>query len=129
METKIATNENQSKKLIELGIDVHTADMYYYKENVFNNALATFNGALLVKGNSKPEVEYTIPAWSLSALIELMPKYLLNDDDEEFGLEIVTTYKNEYEVCYQELLPPIYNSSLFDAVFKTVCYLLENKLI
>lgn len=125
---QIATTIEQSKKLIELGIDVNTADMYYYKENVFNNALSTFNGALLVKGNSKPEVEYTIPAWSLSALIELMPKHLL-DDDEEFALEIYITYKNKYAVCYQELFPAIHSSSLFNVVFQTVCYLLKNKLI
>lgn len=64
METKIATSINQSNQLIELGIDINTADMYYYKENTFKNALATFNGKLLVKGNSKPRVEDTIPAWS-----------------------------------------------------------------
>lgn len=127
METKIATNENQSKKFIELGLSADTADMHYNKWD--NDEEEEYY--LKCGGLPKLEFKYAtnIPAWSLSALIELMPMYLLNDDDEEFGLEIVTTYKNEYKVCYQELLPPIYNSSLIDAVFEMVCYLLENKLI
>lgn len=122
--SQIATTIEQSKKLIKLGLSADTADMYYYNNDDIPQIISDIKS---LKENINPKF-YTL-AWSLSALIELMPKYLLNDDDEEFGLEIVTTYKNEYEVCYQELLPPIYNSSLFDAVFKMVCYLLENKLI
>ena len=58
----IATSINQSKKLIELGIDRETADMYYWesegKEYLYVGKCNDING---------------IPAWSLSALMELMP--------------------------------------------------------
>lgn len=117
--SQIATTIEQSKKLIELGIDVNTADMYYYKENVFNNALATFNGALLVKGNSKPEIEYTIPAWSLSALIEQIQDSAGLAKD--YGLWFC--YDNSKSHCTKHYNNPV------DAAFEMVCYLLENKLI
>lgn len=120
----VATTIEQSKKLIELGLSADSADMYYYNNDEIPQIISDIKS---LKENINPKF-YTL-AWSLSALIELMPKYLLNDDDEEFGLEIVTTYKNEYEVCYQELLPPIYSPSLFDAIFQMICYQLENKLI
>ena len=115
--SQIATTIEQSKKLIELGLSADTADMYYYKENVFNNALATFNGALLVKGNSKPEVEYTIPAWSLSALIELMPSVTLDSsNDHHYRLHCMEKFTE-------------WHKNIIDTVFEMVCYLLENKLI
>lgn len=123
---KIATTIEQSKTLIKLGVDANTADMHYSKWD--NDEEEEY----LLKCGKLPKLDFkyakNIPAWSLSALIELMPKHLL-DDEEEFALEIYTTYKNEYVVCYQELFPTIHSSSLFDVVFQTVCYLLENKLI
>ena len=117
--SQIATSINQSKTLIDLGIYVNTADMYYYKENIFNNALAIFNGKLLVKGNSKPEDEYTIPAWSLSALLELMPDWYMHSPNVACD-----TY-----CCRHIDGMEIYEDNPLDAAFEMVCYLLENKLI
>ena len=120
----IATTTEQSKKLIELGIDVHTADMYYYKENVFNNALATFNGALLVKGNSKPEVEYTIPAWSLSALLSLIKPVNENTYTIQGTLDggAIISFEEVTSIVFQE-------DNILDAVFEMVCYLIEMNLL
>ena len=119
----IATT-TESKKLIELGIDVHTADMYYYKENVFNNALATFNGALLVKGNSKPEVEYTIPAWSLSALLSLIKPVNENTYTIQGTLDggAIISFEEVTSIVFQE-------DNILDAVFEMVCYLIEMNLL
>lgn len=122
--TQIATTIEQSKKLIELGIDINTADMYYYKENIFNNALATFNGALLIKGNSKPEVEYTIPAWSLSALLSLIKPVNENSYTIQGTLDggAIISFEEVTSVMFQE-------DNILDAVFEMICYLIENKLI
>lgn len=121
---QIATTIKQSKKLIELGIDVNTADMYYYKENVFNNALATFNGALLVKGNSKPEVEYTIPAWSLSALLSLIKPVNENSYTIQGTLDggAIISFEEVTSIVFQE-------DNILDAVFEMVCYLIEMNLL
>ena len=69
--TKICTTIEQSQILNELGLDVNTADMYY-----------DVNGYGI---QGKPEVAVgkvwskDIPAWSLTALLNLMPK--LYDED------------------------------------------------
>ena len=67
--SKICTSQEQSKKLVELGIDVNTADMYY-DCNSYG-----------IQG--KPEVAVgkvwskDIPTWSLTALLKLIPKFSL----------------------------------------------------
>ena len=119
----IATNKNQSKKLIELGLDANTADMFYYKENIFNNALSVFNGQLLVRGNSELKEEDTIPAWSLSRLLELMPCLSLNKFFND-RWRCDTRYKDgDIRKFGEDADSPI------DAAYEMIVYLLENKLI
>ena len=123
----IATTIKQSKKLIELGIDVNSADMHWQYIEEDNGQLQWF---YFPKDFSINENE-SIPAWSLSALIELIPNKISISDDL-------------YYVCYKrnsaELRGPItWNGhqktkifkadNILDAVFEMVCYLLENKLI
>lgn len=102
--SKICTSQEQSKKLVELGIDVNTADMYY-DCNSYG-----------IQG--KPEVAVgkvwskDIPAWSLTALIGLIPKFSLEKDIS----------KNAgYELCYN------YNTTYYDepvdVAFEMICWL------
>lgn len=69
--SKICTDLEQSRKLVELGIEPNTADMlwgYYYNgENHCVPNIRPFRDAR----NEIPN-GYS-PAWSLSALLELMP--------------------------------------------------------
>ena len=109
---KICTSLEQSNKLIELGIDVSTADMYwwysgrrYYVESMDDN---DFNK------------ESDIPAWSLSALLELIPpgNILLRDalSGKYKCININTVDSNLYD-------NPV------DAAFEMVCWLKENEKI
>ena len=101
---KICTSIEQSKKLIELGIDINTADMYY---NVNSYGI-----------QSKPEVAIgkiwskDIPAWSLTALLKLIPK---------FSLEKNISNNAGYLLCYN------YNTTYYDepvdAAFEMICWL------
>lgn len=102
--SKICTSQEQSKKLVELGIDVNTADMYY-DCNSYG-----------IQG--KPEVAIgtvwskDIPAWSLTALLKLIPKFSLEKDisnNAEYEL-----HYNYNTVCYDE---PV------DAAFEMICWL------
>lgn len=73
---KICTSIEQSKKLIELGIDVNTADMYY------PNRVGIDNYALPIEyKNGLPLLSQEIPAWSLVALLGVIPsgKALIHD--------------------------------------------------
>ena len=83
---KICTSIEQSKKLIELGIDVNTADMYYHKvlpksdkiehtPKVGNplESLEWYNKGYTHFGKEPLNLEeYCVPAWSLSALLKLI---------------------------------------------------------
>lgn len=102
--SKICTSQEQSKKLVELGIDVNTADMYYDCNSYGIQ--------------SKPEVAIgtvwskDIPAWSLTALIGLMPKFSLEKDISiNAGYQLHYNYNTEY---YDE---PV------DAAFEMICWL------
>ena len=107
---KICTSIEQSKKLIELGVDVNTADMYY---DVNSYGI-----------QSKPEVAIgkvwskDIPAWSLTALIGLMPKFSLEKD---------ISNNAGYLLCYN------YNTTYYDepvdAAFEMICWLKKYKKI
>lgn len=121
METKIATNENQSKKLIELGINIDTADMHYSKWD--NDEEEEYH--LKCGGFPKLDFKYSknIPAWSLSKLLELMPyPSLHNFFNDEWRCDI------HYEDGDVRKFGEDADSPL-DAAFEMMCYLLENKLI
>ena len=80
---KICTSIEQSQKLIELGIDRNTADMLWTYDFTVND----INGLNVISENLKPE-EKDIPAWSLSALLGLMPKlYEFEDDPDDGGCQ------------------------------------------
>ena len=120
---KICTTLEQSKKLIELGIDVNTADMYYmYRhweidENTIgsqSDASIGFDSDFYYSANNGKTYHY-IPAWSLSALLELIPagNILLRD-------ALSKNYK-----CINTVDSDLYDNPL-DAVFEMVCWLKEN---
>ena len=123
---KICTTKEQSKKLIELGINVDTADMYY-----------DVNGYGI---QGKPEVAVgkvwskDIPAWSLSALLELIPPYLGKfNDGIDFGFSKSMNGK-WYSAHYIQLdnsglatfTKTVTGNTSVDAAFEMVCWLKEN---
>ncbi|MBD5240497.1 MAG: hypothetical protein HDS59_00190 [Barnesiella sp.] len=65
MNTQIATSLEQSQRLIACGVNPDSADMLLY-----NNALS-----VQVRGLGKIP-ECATPAWSLSALLELLPQII-----------------------------------------------------
>ena len=94
---KICTSINQSNKLIELGIDVNTADIYY----------TTFYGKVN-KHLPMPKEVYDIlncpinnnkvvPAWSLTALLNILP-YKIELSQDVIDVNGNIAYKNE---CYK----------------------------
>lgn len=109
---KICTTIEQSKKLIELGIDINTADMRY----------SPLNLDIPWVWVSKPLIEKdAIPAWSLSALLELMPKILLATPNP-----VCDKYH-----CYgfHQEFTETFGDTVIDAAFKMVVWLKENKYI
>jgi len=103
MEHKIATSVEQSKKLLELGIDKNTSDMYYW-----------CGEDLRIGGRKAQDDDYDVPAWSLTALLEMLP----ND----------TIYR---PMLYNNLWHGKNNwfDNPLDAAFEMICWLKENKIM
>lgn len=125
---KICTSIKQSKKLIELGIDVNTADMGW---NVFvdeTTRILPIDDWDLVKNGSSNVKFY--PAWSLTALLDILAKETHNIDED--GYIILSSYKgNWWDIspinCCSEGINESNNP--LDAAFEMVVWLLENKKI
>ena len=122
--SNIATTIEQSRKLIELGLDETTANMYY-----------PYLGA--GQYGDIPRVgfpiEYSggrdIPAWSLSALLEVMPNndywdiYLCQAQDGKWQSVFHDCEFSNGE--YKDFIA----DAPFDAAYEMVCWLLRNNLI
>ena len=106
----ICTTIEQSKKLIELGIDRTTADMYYS----FDYNIEEYDEDAQIIPKSELGQHFSlfpddIPAWSLTALLGLIPRI-------------------EFSIYYHsEDSPYIVKDNLINAAFEMVCWLLENK--
>lgn len=103
---KICTDINQSQKFIELGIDIDTADMYWWSTSKRSYIEAMDDGDF-------NEAEGHVPAWSLSALLELIPNYVINKADDKIYANLYYGFKSSHD-------------NLIDAAFEMVCLLKEN---
>ena len=99
----IATTIEQSKKLIELGIDVNSADMYYWN-----------NRELKIGSSKAMDIEFDTPAWSLSALLNILLSPHLEQYDNDTWVCSVFNENNHFiddsygiepvDVCYEMIL-------------------------
>lgn len=125
--SKICTDLKQSRKLIELGLDPETSDAHWWLNG---------NGFQLIpipfkNDGSVPEcvAKEVIPAWSLTALLDLMPiitKRLSHPPSLTKSID-GSGYFIEYP-CYPNL--PVYvNKNPVAVVYKAMVWLLENGYI
>jgi hypothetical protein len=120
---RIATNIDQSRKLIELGLDPKTADCRHVfcctvqKEDIYQLELGEPNAD-----------EETVPAWSLTTLLELMPA-------EEGDRPIIEKIRpGEYTCKYLDTEEKAVFIRKFgdipvDAAYNMMCHLLEKGFI
>lgn len=100
IKNKICTSIEQSQKLVELGIDVNTADIIY---NVFDESYIR---------HGTPIDKYHTPAWSLAALLCVLPKgtrLLKSATDDTYHCDcpkgnIDNWYDNSVDACYEMIL-------------------------
>jgi hypothetical protein len=117
MENRISTNIEQSKHLFELGLDPNTADMNWWgNEKIGDEYILDFIPY------SKKSVYYScLPAWSLSALLEVMPK----------NAELIKMENDAHELYYEVdyMFTGYEDSDPITAAYEMVCYLLEQGFI
>lgn len=118
----IATTIEQSKRLLELGLDPKTADMVWVRYAAGGYRLEVLHRELFER-----IMETDIAAWSLSALFDVMPKeetpYIQYLNEPPFDKE---EYRWECGL-YDFIGSP--GSSPIEAAFQMVCWLLENGYI
>lgn len=78
MKTNIATTQDQSERLLQCGVSADTADTMFTPHNTLS--IEPYKQALKDRGY--------IPAWSLSALLSLLPTSILSPMGNEYMLEL-----------------------------------------
>ena len=129
---KICTSIEQSKKLIELGIDINTADMVYCVE-LYKEGWKYSNEAYPIDGTLEGD---DIPAWSLSALENLMTFQLI-ENNNRYGFYQVKGFNKQgetYRFGYKSnnnsfLFETSWSNNPVDAAFEMICWLKENEKI
>ena len=138
------TTHEQAEKLIELGIDINTADMHFHR--VPNPNYDWDNVEYLWDEYPKfdPEKHFNEakrPCWSLAVLFDMLPNYVDIPGKDEDGEEYVTPSElhiGKTRIAYKHYNPyqdidecdmQCYGDTFFDCVYNAVCWLLETKLI
>ena len=128
MNTKICTDIEQSEKLIEFGIDVNTADMCH-RFRWSNDSFILLPCA----EKAREPITDDIPAWSLSALLKLMPFQIMRNKIR-YGISFWKGYNREGDTyCYEyisnkelKLFKTKHRNNPVDAAFEMICWLKEN---
>ena len=110
---KKCTSIEQSKKLLELGINPESADMHYNRENGIGYSLSVIPFKVFYKVTYNPDGIQ--PAWSLTALLELMPNNYI-ELTKDGGM-----YRMKAEQRYYSCLV----ENPVDAAFEMIVYLIE----
>lgn len=134
METKICTSIEQSERLVKLGLDKSTADMHYFSDG--------YNPTRLDIGYDKDNFKFYrgtknkyIPAWSLSALLLIIPECITLSEDEVYYFQLFpsidewyTQYQNPDKMAsYLKIVG--FKETPVDACFEMVVWLIENGYI
>ena len=102
---KSYTDIEQSKKLAEIPPIGGSADMYYCKEGGLPHLIPFYETDFFTLQDTD------LPCWSLAALLNVLPNYQLQTQDDGTGIlcscngkfHIVTT-NNPVDACYEMIL-------------------------
>ena len=116
------TTIKQSKKLVELGLNPDTADMFYSKRPTIKSEYSVFPD-FKPEGRLEVFTKVDLPCWSLGALLELMPII----DDNSYSLSGTL---NKGALCKHPCTSVMFQEeSPLEAVYNMICWLLERNYI
>lgn len=98
MKTNIATTQSQSDRLLRCGVSADTADMFY-QTPITVSQKATREDILLVRKADKTLFNTDIPAWSLSALLGLLPD-IITYGGYQWGMFMTKLSKDSVCISY-----------------------------
>ena len=123
----ICTSIEQSKHLLELGLSPDSADMEYCYIDEFNSGLQV-KCDINVEVDRKLDMMFGvthIPAWSLSALLDVIPKECEPDIQKS---PISGVYFAHWFADGKPYITDDHGNAVA-AAYEMVCWLLENNLI
>ena len=141
MKHQIATNPDQSNRLLACGVDPNTADMYISinmcpGENYGKYSTRVLGEDLITLSKILRSIDYE-PAWSLSALLALLPTEIKEeisrfDEIQTYGL-LIYPYMQGWQIDYQyceddecHCLKCVHGSDLIEACVKAIEWLTAN---
>lgn len=121
---KICTSIEQSNKLIELCLDVNTADMFWDlldgdepDEKIPNCCWDRFDIT----------INEFVPAWSLSALIELIPDKISINDESYYLSFTKKSVEFRGPITWDGQKAKSFEmDNILDAAFEMVCWVINN---
>jgi len=117
MNDNICTSVEQSERLVRMGVEERTADMYYVLRHKQPMRLMVRDGAL------PHDLLDVLPAWSLSALIEILPYFIENNGQDYVLLMLkdrVVYWRNGCENLFETD-----RDNLIDAVIDAIEWVIE----
>lgn len=141
---KFCTTLEQSKRLMELGLDVNTANLCWrndYQEGWYMD-IHPYSSVIVPKYSYNKKEDVLLPAWSLSSLLDLMPNTISIKAGEhsayfyhldwQFANDNSLRYVGHDGKClidvYSDHDDDNYKDSI-DTAFEMVCWLIEGKKI
>lgn len=93
MKSQIATTKDQSARLLHCGVSADTADMMITPHNTLSTE--PYKETLKDRGY--------IPAWSLSALLGLLPKEIYDESGDSFYFSLAKEFplSEDYHAAYK----------------------------
>ena len=135
---KIATDLEQSRKLAEF-LPIESADMFYFRQiddDYFPpNIISIVPTPIIISDDKKPNYNYDIPAWSLSALMNAIPnrvEYEFKTYFFKLETDVYSSGEKYYDLGYQSAygwLEYEDSTELVDACVNLIIKLHERELI
>ena len=121
------TSIEQSKKLLEAGLDPQTADMHYIIKTVNHSSYEKYV-VIVGKIPTQESIIKRIPCWSLGALIELVPESI-NENTKSYCQLEFSKKSIAYHHIDGSIIIGFLKDNLIDAVYFMILFLLENNYI
>lgn len=129
----ICTDLQQSRDLIELGIDPKTSDMYHsITEDDPDYILTEINN--LINWDEIKVYDRAVPAWSIDALAKLLPVYIHTPKGSTYkwrltvtGINFVLSYINDDHTKHDSLTYFVSNS-IVGAYVGIIKWVIKNKI-
>ena len=124
--SKIATDLEQSKKLAEI-LPIESADMMWTYDFTVND----INGLNIISDKLKPE-DNDVPAWSLSALLSILPLGIYDEfDSTDYELEInmidkMPRYIRLGDIYHSQFPYDFEKDTLLDNIVESIIWLNDN---